>query len=110
MVGGNIFSIAFGRNLDAHEPHDVVLEPETATLEGRMIRRTLRTLVKRLEPGGQCLVGRECYVESLYLTIGGCCVALLLSVWAGWRDKKSKRDVRALVPAMQRHVSDSDAD
>jgi hypothetical protein len=111
LVGGYIFSIAFGRNLDAHEARVqvVTLEPQPATSEDH-IQSTLRTLAKRLEPGGQCLVGRECYVQSLYLTIGGCCVALLLSAWAGWRDRRRKRDGRVVVPAMQRRVSDSDAD
>lgn len=39
----------------------------------------------------QCLDGRDCYVASLYLTLGACVVALGLSVWAGWRDSRDRR-------------------
>ena len=36
----------------------------------------------------QCLQGRECYIDSIYVTIGACIVALLLSIWAGWKDHR----------------------
>ncbi|KAI0301892.1 major facilitator superfamily domain-containing protein [Multifurca ochricompacta] len=63
VVGGNLFSLAFGHNLDAHELP--ALQPASAH---------------------QCMAGRECYVRSLYLNLGACMVALGLSVWAGRRD------------------------
>ncbi|OSX60721.1 hypothetical protein POSPLADRAFT_1148283 [Postia placenta MAD-698-R-SB12] len=59
MIGSNIFSIAFGRNLDAHAP-----------------------------PSSPCLEGRTCYADSLKLTIAACCVALGLAVYSGWRDRR----------------------
>jgi hypothetical protein len=34
----------------------------------------------------QCLAGRECYVQTLYMNVGACLVALCLSLWAGRRD------------------------
>jgi hypothetical protein len=35
---------------------------------------------------GQCELGRLCYVDTIYLSIGACTVALGLSAWAGYRD------------------------
>jgi len=68
LIAGNIFSVAFGKNLDAHEsPHHLLWNNG-----GK----------------GQCLEGRTCYVDTLYLTIAGCVMSVLLSVWAGWRDHK----------------------
>ncbi|KAF4600466.1 MFS transporter superfamily protein [Pleurotus pulmonarius] len=68
LFGGNLFSIAFGRNFDAHEP------PE---------RRGLPTTVSRL-----CLEGKGCYVNALYLTMFACTLCVFLSLWAAWRDRK----------------------
>ncbi|KAK7438917.1 hypothetical protein VKT23_017844 [Stygiomarasmius scandens] len=74
LIGGNIFSVAFGRNLDAHEspvtPHLIV--------DG--------------QPQNQCRDGRACYVDTIYLTIAACALTALLSVWAGWRDHKRIED------------------
>ena len=61
MFGGNLFSLAFGRNLDSHAVSVV---------------------------NGQCMEGKGCYVDTLYLTIGGCFIAVMLSVYASWRDRK----------------------
>ncbi|KAJ7916308.1 major facilitator superfamily domain-containing protein [Mycena leptocephala] len=47
MVGGNLFSIAFGRNLDAHEPGE-----STAAAAARAAVRVA---------AHQCLEGRSCY-------------------------------------------------
>jgi len=74
ILGGNIFSIIFGRNLDAHE----------TPVESR-------SLLSRAPPAigprpHQCLSGRECYVQTLYLNVLACMLALCLSVWAGRRD------------------------
>ncbi|PFH47164.1 hypothetical protein AMATHDRAFT_152811 [Amanita thiersii Skay4041] len=66
MVAGNLFSVAFGRNLDAHDGKTRAEVP-------------------------RCLLGRECYVDTLYLTIGACSLSILLSAWAGWRDREKMR-------------------
>jgi hypothetical protein len=70
ILGGNLFSIAFGRNLDAHE-----------TPESSLLSRALPLFSPH-----RCLSGRECYVQILYLNVWACVVALCLSVWAGRRD------------------------
>ncbi|EGN92319.1 hypothetical protein SERLA73DRAFT_191271 [Serpula lacrymans var. lacrymans S7.3] len=76
LVGGNLFSLAFGRNLDAHAPHD--------TLTSRVA-----SIVRRELPSDhQCFDGRDCYVTSLNMTVAACLFALILSVWAGWRDRQ----------------------
>ncbi len=67
VLGGNLFSIAFGRNLDAHEP----------PLEATAVPSPSNT---------QCLDGRGCYVQTLYLSIWACVIALGISFWAGRRD------------------------
>ena len=73
MVAGNLFSVAFGRNLDAHE-HPIQSTAPTVEV-----------------PARQCLDGRECYVGTLRLTIGACLLSMLLSAWAGWRDRQRQR-------------------
>ncbi|KAK2459401.1 hypothetical protein APHAL10511_008588 [Amanita phalloides] len=65
MVAGNILSIMFGRNLDAHES-----ESHLASAPPR------------------CVVGRECYVDTVYVTVGACFLSILLSLWACWRDRE----------------------
>ncbi|KAF8655191.1 hypothetical protein AX16_003223 [Volvariella volvacea WC 439] len=72
MFGGNIFSLIFGRNLDAHET--VTPTPELL-VDARHI----------------CLQGRLCYVDALYVTAAACFFAMGLSVWAGYRDKARVR-------------------
>jgi len=69
IIGGNLFSIAFGRNLDAHEPATSPISDAPPSISAR-----------------QCMDGRECYVQSLYLNLLACTIALALSVWAGRRD------------------------
>jgi hypothetical protein len=70
LIFANIFSVAFGRNLDAHTPPRVAVPslPDTAS--------------------ELCLEGRQCYVDSLQLTTAACVLALAISVWAGWRDRR----------------------
>ena len=46
----------------------------------------------RSGPATQCTQGKECYVAALYLTAGGCFLAVLLSVWAALRDGRKIRD------------------
>lgn len=86
MIGSNIFSIAFGRNLDAHAPPsspvaNVTSLPETAHFVQLLQRAGLPST-------SQCLEGRTCYADSLKLTIAACCVALGLAVYSGWRDRR----------------------
>ncbi|KAJ3719285.1 major facilitator superfamily domain-containing protein [Lentinula raphanica] len=73
LFGGNIFSVAFGRNLDAHErtPGESSYMPPPPGI-----------------PPRQCLEGLACYVTSLRLTTGACVCALGLSVWAMRRDRR----------------------
>jgi hypothetical protein len=71
MLAGNLFSVAFGRNLDSHER----APSETDLLPGSNI-------------SPQCLKGRLCYVDTLYMTMAACFLSMVLSVWAGWRDRK----------------------
>ena len=73
MIGGNLFSIMFGRNLDAHATsgNDSVL----ATRSG-------------LPNATECWDGKECYITSLHISLSACLLALVLSVLAGWRDKR----------------------
>ncbi|CAK5268448.1 unnamed protein product [Mycena citricolor] len=68
LAGGNLFSIAFGRNLDAHEPVEST----------NMIRSVAH----------QCLEGRACYVATLGLTASACFLSILLSLLAAWRERR----------------------
>jgi hypothetical protein len=47
---------------------------------------SLSTSVSNAMLDGRCELGRQCYVDTLYLTIGVCGLAVGLSVWAGWKD------------------------
>jgi len=70
LIFANIFSVAFGMNLDAHAPAKDAPAP----------------VVPDASSSDQCLQGRECYVDSLRLTAAACFLSLLISIWAGWRD------------------------
>ncbi|KZT23204.1 MFS general substrate transporter [Neolentinus lepideus HHB14362 ss-1] len=79
LLGGNVFSIAFGRNLDAHaapEDADQVVESSS-----QLTRRG------GLPSTHQCFEGGECYIASLYMTTIACLIALGLSIWVSWRDR-----------------------
>jgi hypothetical protein len=69
LTGGNLFSLAFGRNLDAHSEHSLP-SPNSES-----------------EPV-QCLQGLDCYVHGIYFTIGATFLSILLCVWAGYREKQ----------------------
>jgi len=113
MFAGNLFSVAFGRNLDAHErdsssapshhrfsspaawaaANDTVASVARAPSLGALTRVSLEQIraqtqgaVALAAPG--CSEGRLCYVDTLYITAAACALALGLSVWAGWRDKR----------------------
>ena len=79
MVGGNVFSVAFGRNLDAHEKAGSP-EPDPQTFAPKPAKEL------------QCLEGKACYVDSIHLTTLACLVAMALSIWAAWRDKKQREE------------------
>lgn len=88
LLAGNLFSLAFGRNLDAHE--------RDAAADGFSRFSVLGPPL--LVDGGfavvaapLCAKGRLCYVETLYLAAGACGCALGLSVWAGLRDWRKLR-------------------
>lgn len=86
LVGGNLFSLMFGRNLDSHANDDTETHSPLS-----LIRRG------GLPSEHQCFDGRDCYVTSLYVTATACLIALGLSVWAGIRDQRktveAKREV-----------------
>ncbi|KAA1479102.1 MFS general substrate transporter [Dentipellis sp. KUC8613] len=90
IVGGNLFSIAFGRNLDAHDPPAPANSTSTSTIDANSTMSSTATLFARggvgFDASHQCLDGRACYVGSLYFTLLATVVALALGVWAGWRD------------------------
>ncbi|KAI0688651.1 MFS general substrate transporter [Cytidiella melzeri] len=90
LLGGNMFSIAFGRNLDAHAPSEPQ-DSSRASVSATLINTALKA---RAGPDAshQCLLGRECYASSLLMTTAACTVALCLSLYAGWKDyRQSKR-------------------
>ena len=103
VMSGYLFSYAFGKNLDAHgEPH-VNPEPSTvASASVALVKRSLlpaaRMVSSLMTRGGgvspptdaahQCLDGRICYSDSIWLTIVACLMAFGLSLNAGYRDWK----------------------
>jgi hypothetical protein len=72
IVAGNLFSLVFGRNLDAHDGSSV---------KSSVIRSAVAA-------APQCLEGLECYVNTIYLTSGATFLSVLLSIWAGYRDRE----------------------
>jgi hypothetical protein len=72
LAGGNLFSLAFGRNLDAHSEHSQISSPNDSESEQPV----------------QCLQGLDCYVHGIYLTVGATFLSILLCVWAGYREKQ----------------------
>ena len=72
LAGGNLFSLAFGRNLDAHSEHTRIRIPSSTN---------------NLEPV-QCLQGLDCYVHGIYFTVGATFLSILLCVWAGYRERQ----------------------
>jgi len=75
LLGGNLFSFAFGINLDAHTPS-----------------------VSPASGNAQCVQGVECYISSIRLTIGTTFLALVLAILAGVRDRRRFVDVKASGP------------
>lgn len=92
IFGGNLFSIAFGRNLDAHSPSSTE-RTSPPTLKSNLSRADTPS-----ESETQCIEGQSCYVASLYITVAACCLALVLSIWAGWRDRQKTLSIRGKAP------------
>lgn len=83
VIAGNLFSLAFGRNLDEHsKPLEDITE--------QWRRGGLPS-----DSGRQCLSGRLCYVDSVKLTIVACIVALVLSVVGALRDRRKRHQMPA---------------
>ncbi|KAI6160923.1 major facilitator superfamily domain-containing protein [Pisolithus thermaeus] len=88
LIGGNVFSIIFGRNIDAHTPREDMntsrgVTRATNTADGAVLRDVLSER--------RCFAGQECYVSSLKVTLMACMVALILSTWAARRDKHRRK-------------------
>lgn len=88
LIGGNVFSIIFGRNIDAHTPREDMntsrgVTRATNTADGAVLRDVLSER--------RCFAGQECYVSSLKVTLMACMVALVLSTWAVRRDKHRQK-------------------
>lgn len=103
VLGGNIFSLAFGRNLDRNA--GAVLEPEVTSpgdsavkaIGTAAVSSALGSIISKhvLKRGGLpdtsdhlCFSGLVCYSASLRMTMLACVAATMLSVWATLRDQK----------------------
>jgi hypothetical protein len=71
IVAGNLFSLLFGRNLDAHRSSPSHNNPPP---------------LLHVYTAPQCLQGLNCYRNTIYLTMFATFLAILLSIWAGYRD------------------------
>ncbi|EIN04341.1 MFS general substrate transporter [Punctularia strigosozonata HHB-11173 SS5] len=85
LLGGNLFSLAFGRNLDAHASPGSPSTSQPASL----LRRA------GLPADAQCFDGRSCYEASLHMTIAACTAALGIAIWLGVRDRRKLRESAA---------------
>ncbi|KAI4521246.1 MFS general substrate transporter [Schizophyllum commune Loenen D] len=92
MFAGNLFSLAFGRNLD-REGERGAREAAGASLADA----SLTSPAPAAAP--DCVAGRSCYAATLHLTAFCCFCALLLSVYAVWRDER-KRGTWRRVPTL----------
>lgn len=69
LILGNVFSVAFGRNLDAHG------KPGSA-------------MHNFDDSAPKCTQGRLCYVNSLYMTAAASFVGVGVITWMARRDRK----------------------
>jgi len=86
VIGGNVFSIAFGRNLDEHASPDL---PTSSNPVARAISDLGHILGRRAGGNAErlCFDGSSCYAASLKMTIVASIIAAALSAWATWRDR-----------------------
>lgn len=86
MIGGNLFSLVFGYNLDKKDegaspaPHKPVSHMSRLVTRGGLPSNDIR-----------CSNGLRCYKDSIYMTIAATVLALGLSIWASVRDRKKIR-------------------
>jgi len=113
VIGGNLFSIAFGRNLDAHAAPD---HPTSSNPVARAISDLGGILSRR--GGGNaerlCFDGSSCYAASLKMTVVASIIAAVLSAWATWRDitilePLAHADARAMMRREGPDANESDA-
>jgi hypothetical protein len=95
VFAGNLFSLAFGRNLDAH----------SRPLEDVAEQLWRRGGLPSVDSGRQCLEGRLCYVDSVKLTIVACIVGFMLSVVGAIQDRRKREQ---MVPRREVVVWDAD--
>ncbi|KAG9309730.1 major facilitator superfamily domain-containing protein [Chiua virens] len=89
VMGGNLFSLMFGYNLDTHVP----AKDANSSLALRTWSGLSDILVSRELPSEhQCFDGKACYMGSLQVTLVACIISLGLSWWAGIRDRHKLRD------------------
>ena len=69
LVGGNIFSLVFGQNLDTHYG--------SSTSHTHSSIHSVR-----------CLNGLDCYMTAIYLTMAATLASIVLCGWAGYREKQ----------------------
>ena len=72
-VASRLFPLVFGRNLDAHDgtrDHDALNPPFT-----------------HVYSPPQCLLGLKCYSDAIYFTMVTTLLAILLSIYACYRDR-----------------------
>ncbi|KAL1741130.1 major facilitator superfamily domain-containing protein [Schizophyllum fasciatum] len=103
MFAGNLFSLAFGRNLDREGERGAREAaggasgaPEVADSTARALARAAAALWGRAVDAPapvsapDCVAGRSCYSATLHLTAFCCFCALILSAYAAWRDERMR--------------------
>ena len=118
MFAGNLFSLAFGRNLDREGERgardaagasfagasSTSMKPLVRSSMSRVgaIARAAAALWRRESDASStitqpapaaapdCVAGRSCYVATLHLNAFCCFCAMLLSVYAVWRDERKR--------------------
>ena len=101
-IGGNIFSLAFGMNLDQHA------SLPASGVESIMHRDSVPRGGLPDSTDHLCFDGLECYQSSLEMTILATVAAALLSTFAFWRDRHiyAARD-RSITRALEPQNSDN---
>lgn len=89
-ISGNVFSLIFGINLDRNDDGNSPAPSTPKSVRSGAIQLLRRSAGSTTAPGNgiRCSKGQDCYVESIYVTLGATLLAIVLSVWAGWRDRK----------------------